>query len=332
MISFAHISDLHFNPLPPVKKRELLSKRIIGYINWQKNRRHSMNSSIFDKLIDHIQTQNIQHLIISGDLSNISTPSEFENIHNWLQQIMPSDHISLVPGNHDAYIRGALNQFKIIFKDWMISNSIPSPLPTDLQPDSQLFFPYIRVREKLAIIGISSAIAMPPFIAAGYFDNQQAKALISLLQKSKEHGLVRVVVLHHPPHFELKKWPKNLWRGNRLISILQEYGAEIVLHGHTHKASQSFIPTLDGGQIPIIGISAACETHPHRDSSGYNLFKVDVQGSNIYCRFERYQLNKQQIFQQSHLENWHWHNYCFKPQSAAVDLIDNDYYKPTKLP
>ena len=38
MFRLAHISDVHLGPLPPVTYRQLASKRITGYINWQRNR------------------------------------------------------------------------------------------------------------------------------------------------------------------------------------------------------------------------------------------------------------------------------------------------------
>ena len=38
MITLAHISDIHLAPLPPVRWRELLNKRITGYLNWRLTR------------------------------------------------------------------------------------------------------------------------------------------------------------------------------------------------------------------------------------------------------------------------------------------------------
>ena len=31
---------------------------------------------------------------------------------NWLQQIGPSESVSIIPGNHDAYVPGALKKAK----------------------------------------------------------------------------------------------------------------------------------------------------------------------------------------------------------------------------
>ena len=42
MFRLAHLSDIHLGPLPEVSYRELASKRITGYINWQRNRKRAM--------------------------------------------------------------------------------------------------------------------------------------------------------------------------------------------------------------------------------------------------------------------------------------------------
>ncbi|RVC83466.1 metallophosphoesterase, partial [Mesorhizobium sp. M4A.F.Ca.ET.022.05.2.1] len=43
MFRLAHISDVHLGPLPGVTYRELASKRVVGYVNWQRNRRRHMH-------------------------------------------------------------------------------------------------------------------------------------------------------------------------------------------------------------------------------------------------------------------------------------------------
>ena len=39
MFRLAHLSDVHLGPLPDVAYRDLVSKRMLGYVNWQRNRR-----------------------------------------------------------------------------------------------------------------------------------------------------------------------------------------------------------------------------------------------------------------------------------------------------
>ena len=48
MFRLGHISDVHLAPVPTPRKRQLMSKRIIGYSNWRKNREKAMTSESLD--------------------------------------------------------------------------------------------------------------------------------------------------------------------------------------------------------------------------------------------------------------------------------------------
>ncbi|WP_370931299.1 metallophosphoesterase [Bartonella sp. DGB1] len=123
MIRFAHISDLHLSPIPKPTIMELLSKRLTGYINWKRNRENNYCNNIANAAILHLKQHNCQHLIISGDIVNIATNAEFLQAKQWLEKVDKTENISIVPGNHDAYIRGSLTKFSSIFSPWLKSDS-----------------------------------------------------------------------------------------------------------------------------------------------------------------------------------------------------------------
>ena len=54
MFRLAHISDVHLGPLPDVTYRDLASKRMVGYVNWQRNRRHVMQDGTLGTIIADI--------------------------------------------------------------------------------------------------------------------------------------------------------------------------------------------------------------------------------------------------------------------------------------
>ena len=58
MYSFAHLSDPHLGPLPDVRLRELMSKRVLGYLNWRLNRgRGAMRPTVLDDLVADMRAQ-----------------------------------------------------------------------------------------------------------------------------------------------------------------------------------------------------------------------------------------------------------------------------------
>ncbi len=110
MFRLAHISDVHLLALPRVRYRELASKRITGYINWLRNRKSAMHGTVLDSLIADMLAQTPDHIAVTGDLVNLALNLEIDIAHDWLQLLGAPGDISVVPGNHDAYVPGALGQ------------------------------------------------------------------------------------------------------------------------------------------------------------------------------------------------------------------------------
>ena len=67
-----------------------------------------------------------------------------------------------MPGNHDAYTKGGAVRLLSEFDPWMRGDKDGAhPL------DETERFPYIRIRGRVALIGLSSAVPTAPFMATG---------------------------------------------------------------------------------------------------------------------------------------------------------------------
>jgi 3',5'-cyclic AMP phosphodiesterase CpdA len=108
MTSFAHISDVHLAPLPPVRAGQLINKRLTGYINWRLRRKDSLSGDGLKTLMLHLREQDPDFIAITGDLVNLGLDEEIDAAANWLKSIGPPGHVCVSPGNHDAYVPGAL--------------------------------------------------------------------------------------------------------------------------------------------------------------------------------------------------------------------------------
>src|SRR5690606_33237430 len=106
----AHLSDPHLGPLPRPRLDHLLSKRLIGYINWQSNRSRVHRPEVVDELIGSIREARPDHIAVTGDLVNLALPEEISAARNWLERLGDPNHVTVIPGNHDAYVPGALAQ------------------------------------------------------------------------------------------------------------------------------------------------------------------------------------------------------------------------------
>ncbi|WP_455476740.1 metallophosphoesterase family protein [Bartonella sp. B41] len=281
MFYLAHISDVHLSPLPSLSLFELFGKRLTGYLNWQKKRKDQMSTSVLEALIKTLKKKEPDHLVISGDLVNLSLDKEFEQARNWLLNQGDPQNISLTFGNHDAYVRGAFQTACTIFKPWIIG---------DFPPKNSLPFPYMRVRKNVAIIGTSSAIATPPFQASGYFGERQAQTLSQFLDESTNLNLFRVVIIHHPPFYHATSWPKKLWGIKRFMDVIKYHGCELILHGHTHLPT---LNTIEGkmGEVPIVGVSSTSQIFGgKKPPASFNLFSIEHSNHKWHCQLQRYSI------------------------------------------
>ena len=114
----------------------------------------------------------------------------------WLTSLGTPENVSLVPGNHDAYVRGALVEASHAWAPYMFG-------------DHAAGFPYLRRRGPLALIGLSSAVSTAWGMASGRLGGAQIRALAEMLEALKREGLFRVVLIHHPP-VSAAKWHKLL--------------------------------------------------------------------------------------------------------------------------
>ena len=59
---------------------------------------------MLDALVEDLQAQRPDHIAVTGDLVNISLVAEFAPARAWLESVGTPDHVTVVPGNHDAYV------------------------------------------------------------------------------------------------------------------------------------------------------------------------------------------------------------------------------------
>ena len=264
MALIAHISDPHLGPLPSVAPADLFSKRIFGYLNWKRNRGRIYDNAVVDALTADIRAVGADHIAVTGDLVNLALSAEFDNAREWLDTLGAPEDVTIVPGNHDAYVPGAIDVLGRSWRSFM-----------DGERPGGGTFPFIRRRRTFALIGVSTAVATPPLIATGRVGVAQAAALGQALAETGGEGLPRIVLIHHPPVAGLTRWHRRLSDAHRVADAIAKHGAELVLHGHSHRTSRR---SLGGprGPVPVVG-AAAASLRPTavRPGGGYNLIAID---------------------------------------------------------
>jgi 3',5'-cyclic AMP phosphodiesterase CpdA len=252
-------------------------KRFMGFINWKRSRERINDMPMLGRLVADMLDHSPDHIAMTGDIVNLALAIEFERAANWLGTLGSTTDVSFTPGNHDAYVPSAMPNLRRVFAPWTTSDGeAPKASP----------FPYLRIRNDVALIGLSSGVPTAPLLASGRLGREQIAAFKTLLIQTGAQGLARVVLIHHPP---LAKGPSGPLRGlddaKAFEAAIYECGAEAILHGHSHRRMLHYLPSratrLRDGRAPVIGVSscsASAVDHVHR--AAYYLIQLERTGEH----------------------------------------------------
>jgi 3',5'-cyclic AMP phosphodiesterase CpdA len=271
MFTLAHLSDPHLGPIPTPRLRELINKRGLGIINWYRKRHRHHHADVLAAIIADMKAQSPDHIAVTGDLVNVSLDVEFANAARWLDTLGATKDVTLVPGNHDAYIRRASGWAAQHWGEFM-------------RGDDGAAFPFVRRRGPLALIGLTTSLPTGPFMATGRVGGEQLARLAEILIALAREPLFRVVLIHHPPIPNRRHYMKRLIDGAMFRALLAEHGAELVLHGHNHDQQLMWLDGPKGRRIPAVGVpSASAIVSTRDDPAAYNLYRVGGEPGAWQC-------------------------------------------------
>lgn len=280
-ILLAHLSDVHLGPVPAIGMRHLNLKRGLGYLNWQRHRRHAHTPDALARIVADLRAHRPDHIAVTGDLVNLGLPAEYEAAARWLRELGTPDDVTVVPGNHDIYstLRGDAGVAR-----W-------AAYMRGEEGGEAGRFPFLRRVGPLALIGVNSAVETPPFVAAGEVGAGQLAALDHLLARLESEGLVRVLLIHHPPLPGQAPRRRALRDAEALSRVLARRGAELVLHGHNHVDSHTDLarlPADGGGCVPVIGVASGSMARRHKQEppGRYNLLRIARVGEEVRIECE----------------------------------------------
>jgi 3',5'-cyclic AMP phosphodiesterase CpdA len=231
----------------------MLNKRVFGYLSWRFRRARVHRTEVLEALVDDLMQAGPDHVVVTGDIVNISLPTEFARAAHWLRTLGTPLDVTVVPGNHDAYVAVSWDQSWAAWRDFMTND--PADASVSASPKHDIF-PIVRRRGPLALIGLSTALPTLPGRSSGRIGEHQLERLASCLAEAASAKLFRVVLLHHPPMADDAPEHKRLADADKLREVIARSGAELVLHGHEHRFRFS---ELCGprGPVPVFGVPSA---------------------------------------------------------------------------
>ncbi|MBS0622664.1 MAG: metallophosphoesterase [Verrucomicrobia bacterium] len=245
MIRLAHISDLHCYS-PTYDPRQFFSKRWIGNFNALFNRRLQYDAAPSEALIALFNELNVNHVIISGDLTTTALGAEFETARRFVDNIESTNkQVYLVPGNHDTYTRASLKG-KIFYKYFENQD-----LPFTMKEGGIALRP---LGPRWWWIGMDTSVPTPLFSSIGRFSHSIEERLEEALQSIPPGD--KVVLTNHFPMFSTIHHSHDMRRCDALRAQLIRWPCvKLYLHGHVHRQS---IADHRASGLPIILNSGSC--------------------------------------------------------------------------
>jgi 3',5'-cyclic AMP phosphodiesterase CpdA len=265
----AHCSDLHLLSHDGARWLDLMNKRWIGAANLMTNRSRHYHVAAFEHMVDDINAQGIEHVLCTGDVTNLALEQEFQFARKAFDKLAAGpNNVTVIPGNHDAYVAEGVEHFTRLFDEYCTTD------PGWEWPDGDRW-PIVRIRGDLALIGLSTSRATPWFTAYGRVGDIQLERLARVLADPRLDGKARVVAIHHPP---AGKRAESKIRGLRdhasFAKVIAEGGADLIVHGHEHRDMTEELagPTRN---VPVRGVVSGTYFHdkPER-TARYRIYEI----------------------------------------------------------
>lgn len=271
-IRIAHISDLHLSKIS-LNPIHLFTKRWVGILNLIFSRRKIFCFDQVFKLLDLFKKENINMVIITGDLSSTSLKDEYLLAKSFIDKLKENNiKVLVIPGNHDIYTKRT-DKKKIFYKTF----------ENDKEEQDYPFKNYSLKNDNIEVhpiidnwyaVLLDTAISTSIISSRGYFSKNLEKKLKTTLKKFSPTD--KIILVNHFPFFEHESPRKKLIRSHALRKIIQNNNnIKFYLHGHTHS---HIVADLRENHLSIV-LDSGCISH--KEKGRWNLLNLNQDSCDI---------------------------------------------------
>jgi 3',5'-cyclic AMP phosphodiesterase CpdA len=274
----AHFTDIHFTEHPTrIPLRELLSKRVLGWVNLALLGRYSSFANarrLAEALVNDLEALKPDHVLSTGDLTGLSLPSEFQSARDALAPLLAATNVTGIPGNHDVYVRSAVKGrlYEGSFGAWTRTDLTPGDFPEELRGS----YPYPLVQvlgDSLALISLMDVRPTILHDSSGFVPEAQVRLLDALLGNGRLAGRTKVLVLHTGicrADGSRDRRLHGLRNARAIRQAAERLGVALVVHGHIHR--RFVIPAGEGQPFAIANPGSLTSRH---HAHAYHLLAFD---------------------------------------------------------
>jgi Icc protein len=242
--TLAHLSDLHLSP-------EYFPER----------------SEWFRASLEQCIRSGIDHIVITGDITNQARPNEFEHFRTILKEydLLDSSKVTVVIGNHDIFGGPYHAEDVLEFPSSCKATRYHDKVREFYRSTEELFsgvrflsqhsiFPFVKITGDIAIVGINSVAEWSPFKnplgSNGMVNSMQYELVNSYLRQTPREAKHLFIAIHHhfhkADHSHNRSKLERVWsaieaatiklrKKKRLLRMFAKSGVDGILHGHVHR-------------------------------------------------------------------------------------------------
>ncbi len=294
-MKISHISDLHLSTF------------------FKQN-----NLKEIEYLLQYVLSQKVDHIAITGDLTNNADPGDFLILRSLFKKldILNPERLSIIIGNHDIF--GGVERAEDIFTfpekcrqlDYhtKVTEFVDyfSEAFEKCESISEVgYFPFIKIIDDIQFIGVNSVAEYSrvknPFASNGEISLEKFNELSGLLEQYNSGNEKRIVLIHH--HFNkmepgdgkkhaslwqnIEKQTMKLKKKKRLLNLLQIHEIDLVLHGHYHVSNE-----YERKEIKFLNAGASIiNTKPNILHANF----IEINGNEIRTEIHQIESNTSKV-------------------------------------
>ena len=259
----AHLSDPHLPPLPTPSLFELMGKRVGGFVNWHKRRRHFHLAPVLDRIVDDLKAQSArphrghrrpgQSFASGGIPAGLRLPQAARAPAGCHRRARQSRHLCVVEAAPPGAALGRLYAWRRHAGRCGAAVSIRAKTRA-ARPD----------RSRAG--GSNAGVPWPP-------DGSAPRNSDDLrISSTSMHGHVPRRADPSSAADQARMARPRLIDGDAFIALLRKHGAELVLHGHEHLDLVRWFDTPQS-KVAAVGVPSASGTVGRKyDPAAYNLY------------------------------------------------------------
>jgi 3',5'-cyclic-AMP phosphodiesterase len=275
MRRIAHISDVHM--LDPHAKRSGARYRFATKaVSLGRPIDPRARAQKFARALTAAKASGAEHVVISGDLTELGDATEFEHFADVLDAArMPEDSVTLVPGNHDAYTTAAA---------WR--RALAGPLQrwagaSATEPGK------VVERSSFAILPIDTSCFQSIARSGGEFTRHAAGLVERRILDPAFRDKAIILVLHHPPFSKHKnpvwEWIDSLRGSTHVLDMMRQHPRVQLLHGHLHRVVDRIVGTVSGARARVFGAPAVVDDDATPRVRLYDVHGGALESAGLYA-------------------------------------------------